>query len=698
MHFFYYHNKPKTMKKLTRILLFVSAICLVMNGCKSPVSEQHFIDLKDIDSTVRPQDDFFQYVNGTWLATTEIPATESGWGSFYILYEKSTQDLQLLLKELAAGKKFRKGSMEQLTADLYKSGMDSLKIEELGIKPLEDDLSIIAALKSPEEIIPEMCREITSGKAPLAAGLFPVHVLGFYVYQDEKNSENVVAHFDQGNLGLPTNEYYLKTDSASVEIQKKYIDLLKDYFVLLKVDEQEAKEKAERVFVLEAKLAKASKTPVELRDALANYHKFSVAQLDSMMPKMVWGKIITDLGIETDSVVMGQPEFYLAFNDLIFSEPLDVWKDALTAALVRSNAGALSNAFVENQFDFYGRTLNGQKEMKPRWKRLSQTVNNELRDALGKVYVDRFFPPEAKLRMEGLVDNLVASYAERIQAAVWMSDSTKVRALEKLHAITRKIGYPDSWDSYDDVEIESGSYLANLISTRTHGYNKMIARLGKPVDPNVWLMTPSTVNAYYTSSTNEIVFPAGILQPPFFNKDADDAVNYGAIGVVIAHEVTHGFDDQGRMFDAKGNMNEWWTKEDAEKYKAQAAAIIEQFNQYVVLDGLHVNGELTQGENIADLGGLTIAYNAFKKTDQGKSNEMIDGFTPDQRFFMSYAKVWLTKTTDESMRQQVLTDPHPPEKLRVNGPLSNMPEFYAAFNVKEGDALYKPDSLHVKIW
>ena len=686
------------MKTSMHKIILILCVLLLVFACKRPETPQEFIALEDIDSAVRPQDDFFQFANGAWLARTEIPASESRWGSFNILHEQATRDLQTLLLELVDGGKYKKGSLEQMTADLYRAGMDSLKIEELGFEPIEDDLDQIAAIGSADEIIPEITREITTGRLPLAYGMFPSHYISFYVYQDEKNSEKVVAHFDQGDLGLPTNEYYLKTDSASVSTREKYVNYIADFFMLIGNDENTAKAKAEGILALETKLAEASKSPVELRDPVANYNQFTVVTLDSMMPAMKWNDLISGLGIETDTVLMGQPGYYQAFEKLLYSEPLDAWKDMLTFCIIKGNAGALSNEFVENQFDFYGRTLRGQKENKPRWFRMSQTVNGGLRDAMGQLYVKRYFPPEAKKRMDKLVDNLISSYGERIRAASWMNDSTKTKALEKLQAITRKIGYPNKWDDYKGVEISADDYMASLRSTRTYGYNKMINRLGKPVDPDIWLMTPSTVNAYYSRSNNEIVFPAGILQPPFFNKDADDAVNYGAIGVVIGHEITHGFDDKGRLFDDKGNMNDWWTKEDAEKYEAQSAAIIDQFNNYEVMKDLFINGELTQGENIADLGGLTISYNAFKKTAEGQSEELIDGLTPDQRFFLSYAKVWMIKSTDETLRQQVLTDPHPPARYRVNGPLSNLSEFYTAFNVQPGDALYKPDSLHIRIW
>ena len=687
------------MRKILNNLLILCLILLAFSACQKSKESQQFIDFAAIDSSIRPQDDFFHFANGNWLKNTEIPASESGWGSFYILAEKSTKDLHSLLEELASeSSKHKKGSVAQLTADLYKSGMDSLTIEQLGIEPLKEDLDKIENINEPYGVINEVTREITSGSIPLAYGFIPGHYIVFYVYQDDKNSEKMLAHFDQGDLGLPTKDYYFSTDSTSVAIREAYLQYISKFFELMGVEESQAQDKAKRILELETKLADASKNPVELRDPIANYNKFAVSELDSTMPGLKWPSLIEALGIETDTVLMGQPKYYQALNEQIYATPLDTWKDLLTYWLVRSNASALSSQFVNNQFDFYGRTLQGQKEMKPRWKRLSQSVDQLLRDALGQLYVAKFFPPEAKQKMDKLVENLLIAYEARITQTTWMSDSTKEKALEKLHAITRKIGYPDKWDQYKGLNMEPGKFLVNLKNARKYAYNKMTAKLGKPVDPTEWLMTPPTVNAYYNPNRNEIVFPAGILQPPFFNKDADDAINYGAIGVVIAHEVTHGFDDKGRLFDSKGNLNEWWTKEDAERYQEQANKIIEQFGNYTVLDGLHLNGELTQGENIADLGGLMIAYDAFKRTKQGQSEELIDGLTPDQRFFLSYAKVWQIKTTDESLRQQVLTDPHSPSQYRINGPLTNVSAFYKAFNVQPGDKLYQPDSLHIKIW
>ncbi|MBN1952565.1 MAG: M13 family metallopeptidase [Bacteroidales bacterium] len=687
------------MKKTGIYLSLVMAAVLLLAA--APVKDnpnKKFIELSQIDYTVRPQDDFFQYANGAWLDSIEIPATESSWGSFSILAEKSAHDLNSILREFEGGEVYAKGSVEQLVADLYRSGMDSLQVEKLGISPLQKDLDIIAGLQKSEDILPEIAREIRTGRMPLAYGMFPTHILSFYVYQDAKNSESVVAQFDQGDLGLPNCEYYTRLDSGSIELRDQYHEYVREIFISLGSDPETAIDQARNVLYIESQLASGMKTPVELRDPIANYNKFAVSQLAEMMPKFGWEGFIANLGIETDTVLMGQPDYYKKLESLIYGLPLEYWKEMLTFWLVRNNAGALPYEYLEDQFDFYGRTMRGQQEMKPRWKRISGNVNAGLGDAMGQLYVKKFFPPEAKERMDKLVDNLLLSYEERITASSWMSAITKDKALIKLHTISRKIGYPDKWDDYEGVEINPDTYLANLMSIRTYGYTKMISKLGQPVDRDIWLMTPSTINAYYNPSNNEIVFPAGILQSPFFDMDADDAVNYGAIGMVIAHEVTHGFDDNGRLYDEKGNLKNWWTAGDSANYEEVTAAIIEQFSHYKVLDTLFLNGELTQGENIADLGGLVIAYNAFKKTKQGQSGKLIDGLTPDQRFFLSYAKVWMIKTTTESLREQVLTDPHPPAKFRVNGPLMNMPEFYQAFGVKSGDKLYKPEEDRIVIW
>jgi putative endopeptidase len=689
------------MKTIVRLVFFAAIVCLLVTACQKNKNQigANILNLSSIDSSIRPQDDFFRFVNGKWLDSAVIPASESMWGSFVLLGEKSTNDLHTLLENLVKGqRKFKKGSIEQLTSDLYISGMDSVAIEELGIEPLKAELQIIAAINEPQDILEEVAREIVSGVVTVQYGFIPNHIVTFYSLQDDKNSEQIVAHFDQGDLGLPTRDYYLQTDSASNAIRTAYGHYISGIFILLGDDSLSAAQKAKAILDLETKLAEASKSPVELRDPLANYNKLAIIDLDKQMPDLRWIQLIQNLGTKLDTVLVGQPAYYEALNKLLYSEPLDSWKDYLAFRMVKSFAAYLSSNFYNTNFDFYGKILSGQMEQKPRWKRMTYLVDDELGDALGQLYVKEYFPPKAKERMDQLVENLIKAYGIRIEKAAWMNDSTKQKAMEKLAAVTRKIGYPDKWIEYKEVEIGQNDLIANLKSTRKFAYQRMIAKIGKPVDRTAWFMTPPTVNAYYYPNQNEIVFPAGILQPPFFNTEADDAVNYGAIGTVIAHEITHGFDDQGRKFDSKGNLTDWWTEEDATKFTYEASRIIEQYNKFHVIDSMFVNGELTQGENLADLGGIMIAYEAFMLTEQGKGTERIDGYTPAQRFFISYAQSWQLKITDELLRQLVLTDPHSPFEFRVNGPLSNCLPFYAAFNVQPGDKLYKPDSLQIKVW
>jgi putative endopeptidase len=688
------------MKRVLHFGLLTGFILLAIASCnKSDSNRADILDLSSIDTSVRPQDDFFRFVNGNWLKNTVIPPSESVWGSFVIVDEKATSDLHSLLEKLAAGNSgYSKGSVEQMTADLYIAGMDSSAIDKLGLEPLKLELEHIAAISRPEDILNEVAREITTGAVNMQYGFIPNQVVTFYALQDDKNSGKIVAHFDQGSLGLPTKDYYLQSDSASEAIRKSYEAYITKLFLLQGLDSSVAVQKAKGILALETKLAIASKSPVELRDPLTNYNKYATPALDKSIPGLHWDQLIQDLHISVDTVLVGQPAFYEGLGKLLNNEPLDVWKDYLTFRMVKSFASYLNSDFVNANFNFYGKTLSGQMEQKPRWKRMIYMVDNELGDALGQLYVKEYFPPKAKERMDALVGNLIKAYGMRIEKAPWMNDSTKIKAVAKLNAITRKIGYPDKWIQYKDVEINPENFIASLMSTRRFAYQRMIDKIGKPVDRTMWFMTPPTVNAYYNPNMNEIVFPAGILQPPFFNMDADDAVNYGAIGAVIAHEITHGFDDQGRKYDLKGNLNDWWTKEDAEKFTAQASRIIGQFNAYQVEDSLFVNGELTQGENLADLGGVEIAYDAFKLTKEGQQSKKIDGYTPDQRFFLSYAHAWQLKSTDELTRQLVLSDPHSPFEFRVNGPLSNCEAFYKAFNVQPGDKLYRPDSLQVKVW
>jgi putative endopeptidase len=687
------------MKKISSNLVLIVMLGSLFLACNRDNNKVKLIDPLSFDTAYRPQDNFFMYVNGTWLKNTNIPPSEASWGSFNILNEKSQKDLFSILDTLSKqNQAFSKGSSEQIVSDLYSASMDSTLIEKNGIASIQDDLNKIKSINKPDEILIEVARENKVGAVSMDYDLFPSNIISFYVYQDDKNSEKVVVHFDQGTLGLPTKDYYFPQDSDMIKIKQEYIKYVGKMFSALGEDQKTAEKKAKQVVELETKLADASKAPVELRDPIANYNKFYVGTLDKDMTGIHWNVLLNNLEVKVDTVLMGQPKYYEALNKLLYNVPVEIWKDYLQYRLVSNFAGVLSSNFSDPTFNFYGKTLQGMKERRPRWKRMTDMVNSEVGDALGQLYVKKFFPPEAKEKMLNLVNNLQESYKNRILAAEWMNDSTKQKAIEKLSAIIKKIAYPDSWKEYKDVEIDRNNIIASLKSTRSHKYKVMINKIGKPVDKTEWFMTPSTVNAYYNSNMNEIVFPAAILQPPFFNMEADDAINYGAIGTVIAHEITHGFDDQGRKFDSKGNLTDWWTADDASKYNVQAKRIIEQFGNYTILDSMHLNGELTQGENIADLGGLIISYNAFKMTEQGQSNTKIDGFTPDQRFFLSYATVWQSKMTDEITRVLVTTDPHSPPVFRVNGALSNIPEFYQAFGVMEGDKLFCPDSLRVRVW
>ncbi|MDB5086829.1 MAG: peptidase [Mucilaginibacter sp.] len=582
-----------------------------------------------------------------------------------------------------------KAAPGQKVADLYTSGMDTLAIEKLGYGPVKPLLAKINAVKDYKDLLYLAADGYKDGSGFL---------LGFYVSSDDRISTQNIAHFDQAGLNLPNRDYYFNTDSATVKIRAEYLKYITKLFTLTGTDAATAGKKAAAILQLETQIAKSHLTPTELRDPVRNYNKFTVADLQKQVPDIDLKELFSHLGLKADTVLVGQPAYLKALDSLLKTQPIDVWKDKLTFTALDNASTYLSKSFRTANFDFNGRILNGQKQPRDRWKTITDNVDGGLGELLGQLYVEKYFTPDAKARMLALVNNLIAVYKDRIEKLDWMSAETKKHALEKLSAFTKKIGYPDKWKKYDDVEISKDAYYSNMQSIYKHDYKEMMDKIGKPVDKTRWGMTPPTVNAYYNPSFNEIVFPAGILQFPFFDKDADDAVNYGAIGAVIGHEMTHGFDDQGRQYDKDGNLKDWWTKEDAAKFKSKAQVMINQYNQFTVLNNLHVNGSLTQGENLADIGGLAIAYQAFKNTPQGKSDKKIDGFTPDQRFFLSYAQVWRVKSRDETMRMRISLDPHSPEMYRVNGPLSNMPAFYDAFGIKPGDKMYRDEKDRVKVW
>lgn len=681
------------MKK--NLYLLMAAPALLIAACNSrsqPSSDVPvrtvFFDKAGMDTTVSPGENFFLYANGTWMDSTEIPAAETGWGSFYTLYDENQKNLKKILDDVSSAQ-HENGTLEQKVADLYLSGMDTATIEKRGFDPVKPLLSRIAAVRDYQELIRVAADSYKEGDGFL---------FGFYIGPDDRISNKNAVNFYQTGLGMPNRDYYLNNDTETKTIRDAYVKYITRLFTLTGSDEAAAAKTANRILALETEIAKSHLTPVELRDPVKNYNKFTVADFQKQIPNIPFADVLSRLQIKTDTILVSQPKYYQALNTLIKSQPLELWKDKLKFELLSGSASALSKPFRDAQFDFSGRMLNGQKEQKERWKLMVDKTDSGLGELLGQLYVEKYFPEDAKDRMLKLVNNLQKVYEGRIRNLAWMSPETKERALAKLNAFTKKIGYPDKWKTYDDVTIQRDKYYENLISIAKHNYNEMVGKLGKPVDRSEWGMTPPTVNAYYNPSFNEIVFPAGILQFPFFDFNADDAINYGAIGAVIGHEMTHGFDDQGSQYDKDGNLKDWWTKEDAARFKSRAQVVVDQYSKYTVLNDLKVNGNLTLGENIADIGGLAIAYEAFKNTSQGKGNEKIDGFTPDQRFFLSFAQVWRIKDREERLRMRITLDPHSPEMYRVNGPLSNMPEFYRAFNVKPGDKMHRPDEQRVKIW
>ena len=683
------------MKHIIFQIALIGSIAGFLSACNSSENKKmdtqpkEVLDLSAMDTTVNPADDFFDYANGTWMKKTEIPASKTGWGSFYIVRDQAVNNMRTILDSCEALTDVKKGSPAQQIGDLYKSYMDTVAIENAGINPIKPVLDRIASITTSEGVVDEVMTEYRDGDGTM---------FGMYVSPDDKNSNLQRLQFSQGGLGLPNRDYYLNTDAKSKEILEQYQSFITKLFTLSGVSEADAKTKAKAIVALETKMAKASKSRVQLRDPQANYHLVSVAEFNKMAPTLELPSNLKKIGYEVDTVIVGQPDFYKALSDLIETQPVNVWKDYLAFHYISSYSSYLSSPFADAKFDFYGKELSGQKEQEVRWKKGSSLVDGMLGDALGQIYVQKYFPPSAKKYMIGLVDNLQKTYAERIKSIDWMGDSTKTKALEKLNAFTKKIGYPDKWKDYSSIDIEPNTLVKNLQNISVWQFNYNQAKLDKPVDKTQWGMTPATVNAYYNPSFNEVVFPAGILQPPFYYQNGDDAVNYGAIGAAIGHEMTHGFDDQGSQYDLNGNLENWWTDADRTNFTSLTSRIVDQYSGYNVLDTLPINGELTQGENIADNGGLAIAYAAFQKTDEAKSGKKINGLTPDQRFFLAFAQVWRMKNTDERTRMLINNDPHSPVVARVNGTLSNMEPFYKTYSVTPESKLYRPDSVRTTVW
>jgi putative endopeptidase len=646
------------------------------------------IDTTQLDRGVRPQDDFFRYVNGSWLKSVRIPEDRSRYGAFEELAERTDQALLAIIEEATAARRAEPGSDEQKVGDLYRSFMDTARVEALGVEPLRPELRRIQALGSRKELPAHFARLRRMG-----VGL----PFGFYVGQDAKQSDRYIAYLSQSGLGLPDRDYYLKQDDKFEQARQAYLRYAETMLRL--AGHRNPAEAARQILALETALAERHWERARSRDREATYNLFSVEQLAREHPNLGWRTFLDAADAEqTPGVVVRQPDYLRALDQLIATTPLDTWKAYLTLSLLDTYAGQLSRPFADARFDFSGRALQGLEEQRPRWKRGVDQVEAVLGMPLGRMYVRRHFRPEAKARMERLVDNLRVAFREGIDGLEWMGPETRAQAKDKLAKFTVKIGYPDRWPDYSGLEVRADDLVGNVMRSRAFEYGRMVGRLGQPIDREEWGMTPQTVNAYYSPSKNEIVFPAAILQPPFFDVEADDAVNYGAIGGVIGHEISHGFDDQGRRSDGEGNLRDWWTETDARAFEQRADMLVEQYAGYEPVEGLPINGRLTLGENIGDLSGLAVAYQAYRRSLDGAEAPIIGGFTGDQRFFMGWAQIWRNLYREEALRQRLLTDSHSPGEYRVNGVLVNLPEFYAAFGVEPGDRMYLAPEKRVKIW
>ncbi|MEJ8756940.1 M13 family metallopeptidase [Pontibacter sp. H259] len=643
-----------------------------------------------MDLKVKPGDDFYTYANGVWLSKNPVPAKETRWGSFNELRDFNIKAVRTILTESAAKTNAKAGTIEKRVGDFYAAGMDSAAIDKLGYTPIKADLARIAALKDVNAVLNEVAYLRTTGAAS--------PMFGFYIGQDRKNVENMVPQLSQGGTTLPDRDYYLKNDARTTKIQDAYKTYITTLFTLTGVDKATAQKSAETIFNLEKKMAEAQMARVEMRDPYKTYNKFAVADFSKTTPNMDWKALMAKMKVTgQDTVLVSSPKFFTELNGLLTSTPVADWQTYLQWNVMKSAAPYLSTDFVNANFA-YTQALTGQKVQTPRWQRMSSLTDGTIGELLGQLYVAKHFKPEAKARMDEMIANLIKAYEIRIKGLDWMSAETKEKALAKLHAFRPKVGYPDKWKTYEGLDISRNNFFQNVRNAGQWGYNDMVSQLGKPVDRTKWGMTPPTVNAYYSPIMNEIVFPAGILQFPFFDPKADDAVNYGGIGAVIGHEISHGFDDSGSQYDKDGTLRNWWTAEDLAKFKEKATQLQKQYDAYTVLDTIHVNGKLTLGENIGDLGGLSAAYEAFKMTKQGKSNQKIDGFTPDQRFFLAWAQVWRANTLPETAAQLILTDSHSPGEYRTIGAPVNMDAWYKAFDVKPGDKLYKKPEDRIRIW
>jgi len=685
-------GKMKTFKLL--FLLFFVIACSPGNEEKN-TTEVPGLDLSNMDQTVDPKADFYQFANGNWLKKTEIPGTQGAWGGFSELGLKTRQDVLNILQNAGKSGEYADGTDQKKAIDYFSVGMDSTLAENVGLSAIKSWYDKIDAIQNKDEVQKMVAELQKKGYRPFG---------GVRVGTDMMNSEMNALYLGAGGLGLPNRDYYTKKDSKSEEIRNKYVAHVAEMLRLSGAGGEDFDSQAANIMKMETDLAMVSKTPIQRRDRKSMYNPMTISAIQELAPAFKWNEYLTDLGAQIpDTIIVNEPEFLAGESKVINDYPLDNIKSYLKWNVIDRAAPYLNHELVQADFNFGGKVLRGTPENNPRWERVLGATNRALGEAVGKMYVEENFPPEAKSQALEMVNNLKLAFENRIKNLPWMSDSTKEMALKKLQALTVKIGYPDKWRDYSKLRIETAgekcSFLANVENSAQFEFEEDMGKIGEPVDKGEWNMSPQTVNAYSNSTNNEIVFPAAILQPPFFNFNADPAVNYGGMGAVIGHEISHGFDDQGSRFDAKGNMVNWWTDEDRARFEARTKMLVNQYDHYQPLDSVNVQGALTLGENIGDLGGLNAAYDALQIHFQNHEKPgPIDGYTQEQRFFLSWATIWRTKYRDETLRTQILTNPHSPGMFRAVGPLENMETFYQAFDIKQGDQLWKPDSLRVKIW
>jgi predicted metalloendopeptidase len=678
------NSKQLSCASAAALMVSVCAIAQTAPGLKSGVLQQNF------DKTVRPQDDFYRYVNGQWLATTAIPSDRSNYGTFTLLEEGAEKNLREILETASSKPNLAPGSDEQKLGDFYASFMDESSVEARGLKPLAHEFDRIDALKSESDVVRYIGHAQRIGVP---------HPFAFYVTIDEKQSTQYLGTVTQTGLSMPDRDYYLSDDARFKGVREKYRAYVRD--LLAAAGTPDAAAAAEKIVALETRLATAQWTRVQNRDAEKTYNRHDRKQLAQLTPGLDWNAFFAGAGVpdaKAKAINVTQPSYFSALAQTLAEVPVAGWRSYLRYKLLNAYAADLPTRFVKLNFDFSQGVISGIEEMKPRWKRGVDTVEGGIGELAGKVYVERYFSGDAKRRMDALVDNLKAAYRQGIDELEWMTPATKAKAQTKLSQFTTKIGYPSKWRDWSALQVRRDDLIGNEMRATSVEFDHGVHKLGGPIDKTEWLMTPQTVNAYYNPPANEVVFPAAILQPPFFNVEADDAVNYGGIGAVIGHEMSHGFDDQGRRYDGAGNLNDWWAAQDSEEFGRRAQALGAQYDALSPFPGLHVNGALTMGENIADLGGMAMAYRAYKLSLNGRQAPVIDGLNGDQRFFIGWAQVWARKYRDDELRKRLLTDPHSPNEYRANNILSNMPQFYAAFGLKPGDKMYRSDAQRVKIW